>query len=193
MRGPPAALDFLPPMSKASNRYTTRVSGLWAPRHTFYDGEEKLGVLSVERSRLGTVVGGEYRPEKGEELRFERSPGLLRSQFFMWTDHREWLGSSLRWSFVRREVTIHSGGRPFRLVPRPGFQRGWSLFAPKTGETARILVPPLGRDAEIEIFRKLDFPLLVFAYFLGSQIYRESLWPGPSAEKAMKQAEQSVL
>ena len=42
----------------------------------------------------------------------------------------------------------------------------------------------MGRDAELTVFRRLDFSLVLFAYFLGSQILTESLLPGPSPEKA---------
>ena len=104
----------------------------------------------------------------------------------MWTDGKEWLGSALRWSFLTRSVSVSTGGKPFRLLPLTGFRRGWALYAPKTGENARIRVGVLGRNARLEVFRRLDFPLLLFAYFLGCQIYGESLWPGPPPEKVVQ-------
>jgi hypothetical protein len=47
---------------------------------------------------------------------------------------------------------------------------------------ARFFGTPLARSARIEVYRKVDLELLVFAYFLGSQILLESLWPGPSRD-----------
>lgn len=180
-------------MADATTAFTTRVSGLWNSRHELLAEGERLGVLTVQRCWSGMVEGGEYRPEKGEVLSFRRDPGLLRSQFSMWTDNREWLGSSLRWSFVRREITIHNGGKPFRLVPLPALNRGWSLYAPRTGENARVRAPLVGRSAHLETFRRVDFPLLVFTYFLGCQTWGESLWPGPSETEAVRQTEASAL
>lgn len=171
-------------MTEATAVYTTRVSGFWNPRHTFMKDGETLGVLKVHRGSGGMIVGGEYRPEKGEVLLIKRDPGLLRSQFSIWTDQKEWLGSSLRWSFVNREVHISTGSKPFTLMPVPSFQRGWGLFFPKTGEAARITAGLVARDAKIEVFRRIDFEHLLFAYFVGSMLYTESLWPCRAASRA---------
>ena len=77
-------------MPKAIRTFRTRVRGLWSPRHEILDDEgNTLGTLYVRRNRWGMVIGGEFRPEKGEVLSFERNPGLLRGQFSLWTDHRE--------------------------------------------------------------------------------------------------------
>ncbi|MEM7306058.1 MAG: hypothetical protein AAF682_05275 [Planctomycetota bacterium] len=162
------------------------MSGRWNQRHELLEGEQTLGVLTVERNRSGMVIQGEYQPEAGELYYFRRDPGLLRSQFSMWTDGREWLGSSLRWSFMGRAVHLSTGTKPYRLLPLPGFRRGWGLYAPKTGETAQIRVGMVGRAAELDVYRRIDISLLLFAYFLGSQIYGESLLPGPSPEKAVQ-------
>ena len=157
--------------------YTTRVSGIWGTRHVIENEQGVLGVLSIERNGKGLLVGGKYQPEKGELLRFRRDPGILRSQFSLWTDNREWLGSSLRWSFWRREIALSTGNKPYRMLPISGFGRGWRMFAPKTGEMARI--EPKGlRGSRIQVFRRLDFELVLFAYFLGCQVYGESFWPG---------------
>jgi hypothetical protein len=165
--------------------YRTRVRGRWHQRHEIEGPESQPeGVLTVRRNGGGLVVSGEYKPVKGECYSFRRDPGLLRSQFSMWTDGREWLGSSLRWSFVARSVSLSTGTKPFRLLPLPGFRRGFGLYAPKTGEAARVQVGLVGRDAELLVFRRMDFSLLLFAYFLGSQILNESFLPGPSPEKA---------
>jgi hypothetical protein len=112
-------------------------------------------------------------------LQIRRDPGLLRSQFSIWTQGQEWLGSSLRWSFVRREIVLHTGSRPLRILPQPGFRMGWTLQAPRTGEIARISPGPFSRRSRIEVFRKVEFELLLFTYFLGWQIRLESFWPGP--------------
>jgi hypothetical protein len=165
-------------MAEVIATYATRVSGVWNTRHTISDANGKLGVLEIRRNGKGMIVGGTYAPEKGEVLQFRRDPGLLRSQFSLWTEGHEWLGSSLRWSFLRREISMATGNKPYRLVPVPGFRRGWSMHAPKTGEMARIVPRALRRDSRIEVFRRMDFELLLFAYFLGSQIYAESFWPG---------------
>lgn len=171
-------------MPEPIQSFTTRVSGRWNPRHTFKSEEGLQGVLTYRRNPAGMVVGGEYVPEAGERYSLRRDPGLLRSQFSMWTDGREWLGSSLRWSFGTRSVALSTGTKPFRLLPLTGFRRGWGLYAPRTGEQARFEVSLLGRNARLQTFRRLDFSLLLFAYFLGSQIYPESFWPGPRPAEA---------
>ena len=175
-------------MAEPIASYTTRVSGLVNSRHTLLaegeGGPQPAGMLEVQRNWHGMVVAGRYRPEKGEVLSFRRDPGLLRSQFSLWTEGREWLGSSLRSGWLRRTIEISSAtsNKPFLLLPLPGFARGWRLVAPKTGEALRYRAPLVGRRARIEVYRRLDLELVVFAYFLGSQILAESLWPGPLLE-----------
>lgn len=168
-----------------STVYETRVSGLWNTRHTLLGPEGELGTLRLRRNGWGMVVEARYTPLQGEVLVLRRDPGLLRSQFSMWTEEGEWLGSSLRWSFRRREITISTGSKPIRLVPAPGFRRGWRLVAPKTGEMARILNKPFSRAARIEVERRLDFELVVFAYALSAQVQLESLWPGPDPRRTL--------
>ena len=142
-------------------------------------GEEgPLGVLTLERAR-GMVVGGRWSPEKGEVLTMRRDPGLLRSQFSLWTDGREWLGSSMRADFVQSEIRLHTVSRPLRMLPLTGFRAGWVLQAPKTGDMAHIHLGLLGGEDRIEVTRKVDQELLIFAYFLGQQLRLESFWPGP--------------
>jgi hypothetical protein len=157
--------------------YEVRVSGLWRTRHKITSSGEPVGELTVARNNKGMIWRGEYRPVKGEVLHFRRDPGLLRSQFSLWTEGREWLGSSLRSSFVRREIALATGNKPYRVLPLPGFGRGWRMLAPKTGEMARITPVPFGRKTRIEVYRRVDFELVLFAYFLGHQIYAESFWP----------------
>lgn len=159
--------------------YRTRVSGLWATRHSIEGSDgAAVGVLTIRRNAQGWVVGGRYVPVKGEVLVIRRDPGILRSQFSCWTEGREWIGSSLRWSFLAREIALATGNKPYRIMPVAGFRRGWRMFAPKTGEMARIEPAGIGRGSRISVFRRVDFELVVFAYFLGSQVYLESLWPG---------------
>lgn len=162
--------------------YEVRVRGLFPRRHIVSGPDGDLGVMRLERNRWGMVVGGRYTPETGEVLLFRRDPGLLRSQFSLWTEGREWLGASLRWSFISREIYISTGGRPFRVVPLPGLRKGWRLVAPKTGEVARIRGRIFSRKVTIEVGRRMDLELVLFAYFLASQIMGESRWPGPEPE-----------
>jgi len=163
--------------------YQFAVSGLWRTEHRASGPDGELGVLGIRRNAWGLVVGAQWQPAKGERLLVRRDPGLLRSQFSLWTEGREWLGSSLRWHFVRREVVLHTGSRPLRMLPLPGFTRGWTLQAPRTGEMARLEFPWLGRTTRIELYRKLEFELLLFSYFLGWQIRFESAWPGPAIDQ----------
>ncbi|MBI1381273.1 MAG: hypothetical protein GC161_09300 [Planctomycetaceae bacterium] len=167
--------------------YDSKWSGLLSPRHVITSEGAPVGVLEVKRQR-GLIVGGEFRPEKGEVLFIRRDPGLARSQFSLWTDGREWLGSSLRWTSFAREVAISNGNKPFRLLPVEGWGFGWSLYAPKSGENARIVAQPLRGTARLEVYRRLDFPLLLFSYFLGAQILWESFLPGPEPEKVKSSA-----
>jgi len=168
-------------MADHKKSYSTQVSGIWNTRHTLRDPEGELGVLEFRRNALGVVTEGTYRPKKGETLLFRRDPGILRSQFSLWTDGKEWLGSALRWSVLAREINLSTGSKPLRLLPLPGLRRGWSLMAPKSGEIARYTARPFSRGSEILVHRRLDFELVLFGYFLGAQLLTESFWPGPEA------------
>ncbi len=170
-------------MADAIRTYTTKVTGLWSPRHEFFEGDERLGVLSIKRNGWGMVVSGEYKPDKGEELHFRRDPGLLRAQFSLWTDSREWLGSSMRWHVARRQIDLWTAGKPFRLVPAGGFRRGWRMLGAKTGESLSIEYGLLGRNATIQLRRKTDLDLVLFCYFLGSMTLGESRWPSSLHER----------
>jgi len=177
--------------------YRVKVSGLWTKRHVFSRVEEDgsvvaEGVLTVHRTTFGRVERAEYRPEKGEVLFVRRDPGLLRSQFSLWTDGNEWLGSSLRWG-LRRQVDLSTGSKPLYLLPVSGLRGGWGLYAPKSGENARIQSGLLGRSSRLEVYRRLDFPLLVFAYFLGNQVHIESILPGPQPEKVKARASATAV
>jgi hypothetical protein len=167
------------PSAAPATVYRARVRGLWTTTHELEGPAGPLGTLKVRRNRYGMVVQGLWTPVKGETLLLRRDPGLLRSQFSLWTEGREWLGSSLRWSFAAREIVLHTGSRPLRLLPLPGLRVGWTLQAPRTGELARISAGLLGRGSRIEVFRKVEFELVVFSYFLGWQVRAESLLPGP--------------
>lgn len=169
-------------MSEIVATYEVRVSGLWNQKHTISKDGVVIGSLRMQRGALGMMIGGRFTPEKGEELLMRRDPGLLRSQYSLWTDAHEWLGSALRWSFFGRQVVLHTGSKPLRMLPteKPGF--GWTLQAPRTGEMARVLGTPFGRRRRIEVTRKVDFELVIFSYFLGVQILGESWLSGPSLE-----------
>ena len=164
-------------MSEAIATYRTEASGLFSPRHIVYRDDERVGVLDVRRGAWGMAVAATWRPERGEVIEIRRDPGLLRSQFSVWTEGKEWLGSSLRWSFFRRQVDLWTGGRPYRLVPTPGFGRGWRMVASKTGEAVRIEHGLFSRNAKIQVFRKTELELVLFAYFLGTLNLQESIFP----------------
>ena len=165
-------------MSKPRETYRTRVSGLWSPKHTFLDEDGKeIGVLRMRRNAVGLIVAGEYVPERGERLDFRREPGLLRAQFSVWTEGREWLGSSIRQGVARRTVELWTSTRPYRLVPSLGLGRGWRMVATKTGLVADIRHGLLSRNATLEVHRKLDFELLLLGYFVGNLALLESLPP----------------
>jgi len=174
-------------MPEVVSTYTTKVSGLWSSRHEIAlktdTGSEVQGTLSINRGPLGAVRSGTFRPLKGATYVFERDPGMVRGQFMMWSESREWIGSTIRFHVLRRVVDINTGGKPFKLAPLREFGRGWSLYAPKTGEIARFNWPLVGRSARIEVYRKTPFTLLLLAYFMSTQASYETLWPGPTPEK----------
>jgi len=173
--------------------YRTRARGLPRSAHEIDGPDGRLGVLHVERNLAGMIVRGRFVPEKGELLSIRREPGILRGQYSLWTDGREWLGSSLRSGFVQREIALSTGSKSFRLLPTASFGRGWRMLAPKTGEMARILPEGIGRS-RIEVYRRVDTEILLFAFFLSTQVQCESWWPAradegesetvPSASKA---------
>jgi hypothetical protein len=165
-------------MAQKTQTYSTRLAGWWSPRHTILDEEgNTLGLLKVQRNWCGMIVGGEYVPGKGEKLIIRRDPGLQRGQFSLWTDTREWLGSSLRPRLIQRRIDVWSGVRPYRIVPKAGFGRGWRIIASKTGEVATIRQPLLPRGSQWVIHRKTDFEMMLFCYFLGSLSPSESFLP----------------
>lgn len=171
--------------------YSTRVSGFLRPRHTVLDGDGKeLGVLEVQRNRLGIIVSALWKPAKGEILELRRDPGLLRAQFACWTEAREWLGSSIRPGVAKRTIEMWTGGKPLRLVPRVEFGRGWRIVGAKSGVVAKIAHGLFGRSAKIETYRKIDFELLLFAYFIGGLALWESALPTSveSVDRATPQA-----
>jgi hypothetical protein len=44
---------------------------------------------------------------------------------------------------------------------------------------ARLTASLHPRSAKLEVLRKIDFEVIVFAYFLGYQVHLEFLGPGP--------------
>ena len=159
--------------------YQIHAKGFWSPVIHISGPDGDVGVLKVSRNRWGMVVSAAYTPEKGEKLEIRRDPGILRSQFSLWSEGREWLGASLRWSFIGREVDLSTGPRPMRLIPLPGFCAGWALHAPKTGQMAQVR---LGKEGKIDVFRRMDFEVVIFALFLSHLTRVESWWPGPLIE-----------
>jgi hypothetical protein len=170
--------------SSKTQTFSTHVSGFWNTTHEVRDADGSVGSLEFKRSALGFVVAGTYRPLKGEVLVFRRDPGILRSQFSLWTEDREWLGSALRWSFIAREINVSTGSKPLRMIPLAGFRRGWRLMAPKSGELARMVARPFSRGCEITVQRRMDFEQVLFAYFLSAQLLAESFWPGPAEQSS---------
>ena len=138
--------------------------------------------MKRRRGPSGRVAGSLYEPISGEKISLERDPGLLPSQFGCWSEihggqGREWLGDSIRYSLLSREVTLHGGTKPFRLVPSKGFGMGWDLHAPKTGLVARFRKK--GGAVEVTLERRVDFYLLLLAYHNLASSWFCSLWPGP--------------
>ena len=174
-------------MTEPLATYHIERSGFFTPRFALSGPDGPLGVLQLERKRL-VVSGATFRPEKGEVIHIRRDPGLLRAQFSMWTEAREWLGSSLRWSFFARPVTLHTGTKPQQLVPLPSFGPGWRLMAPKTGENARLTSDLFGRRAKLDVFRRLDLEVILLATFLGALMHWELLWPAPTEHTAEETA-----
>lgn len=166
-------------MSDPTASYQIRAKGFWSPVLHISGPEGDLGVLKVKRNCWGMVVRASYLPTQGEQLEIRRDPGILRSQFSLWSEGREWLGASLRWSFIGRVIDLSTGTRPMRLLPLPGFGSGWALHAPKTGQMAQV---HLGKNAHVDVFRRMDFEVVLFALFLGFLSRIESWWPGPVVE-----------
>ncbi len=167
-------------MSSPVKVYDVKVSGLWTTRQEIREGEKRLGVLTNHRRWYGAVDRCVYHPEKGSVLEFRREPGVLRGQFSLWApETHEWLGSTTRHAFLKREIEISTGGKPYRLLPSTGFGRGWIVNAPKTGTVAELHVSPFGRSVRIDVHRRLDYMLVLMAYALASQVLSESWLPGP--------------
>ena len=168
--------------AKAKAPYLVRAKGLVNPAFEFEREGQVLGTM--RRTRLLGCLrlqGAVYEPVQGETITIQRDPGLLRSQFSAWSQvhggqGREWLGSSIRYG-ASREITIHGGGKPFRLVPCKGFGMGWDLHAPKTGLVASFRKK--GGAVEVTLERRVDFYLLLLAYHNLASAWLSSLLPGP--------------
>ncbi|MDF1797944.1 MAG: hypothetical protein P1V81_02110 [Planctomycetota bacterium] len=162
--------------------YLIKPSGFFNTSHVFEREGEVLGTMRISRGGLGLISRSLYVPVTGERISLDRDPGLLRAQFGCWSEihggqGREWLGSSIRYSLIRREVTLHGGTKPFRLVPCKGFGLGWDLHAPKTGLVASFRKK--GGKVEVTLQRKVDFYLLLLAYHNLASSWFSSIWPGP--------------
>ena len=163
--------------------YTIRPKGLFRSTHTFEREGEVLGTMTRRRGGpVGFVVGSLFEPLSGESISIQRDPGLLRHQFGAWSQihggqGREWLGSSIRYGLFGREITLHGGTKPFRLVPSKAFGRGWELHAPKTGLVATF--EKKGGAVEVTLERRVDFYLLLLAYHNIASAWLSSIWPGP--------------
>lgn len=166
-------------MPEPTASYQFRPQGLWNPTIHLSGPEGDLGVLALKRNRWGMVVRASYMPTEGERLEIRRDPGILRSQFSLWSEGGEWLGASLRWSFIGREIDLSTGTRPMRLLPLPAFGAGWALHAPKTGQMAQV---HFGKSAHVDVFRRMDFEVVLFSLFLSYLSRLESYWPGPVIE-----------
>ena len=56
---------------------------------------------------------------------------------------------------------------------------GWTLHAPKTGRMAKVY---LGSSPKVDVYRRMDFEVVLFSLFLGHLSRLESYWPGPAIE-----------
>lgn len=179
----PAATPSAEPSPKkksAKAPYTVRAKG---SDFVFEREGEVLGTMRRTR-RMGflRLQGSVYTPVSGETITIQRDPGLLRSQFSAWSQvhggqGREWLGSSINYGLFGREISLHNGNKPFRLVPSKAFGSGWELHAPKTGLTATI--KKKGGAIEIELERRVDFFLLLLAFHNVATAWLLSVLPGP--------------
>ena len=172
-----------PKKVSAKTPYTIRKKGLLNPTFTFERAGEVIGTMRRHRRGLLRLVqSSTYVPVKGETITIDRDPGLLRHQYSAWSQvhggqGREWLGSSIRYSIFGREISIHNGSKPFRLVPIKAFGMGWELHAPKTGLVARF--SKRGSTIEVTLERRVDFYLVLLAFHNIASGWISSIWPGP--------------
>lgn len=170
-----------PKKVSAKAPYIVRAKGLINPEFTFEREGDVLGTMKRDR-KLGRLMGSVYVPVQGETITVQRDPGLLRNQFSAWSQihggqGREWLGSSINYGLIGREVTLHNGTKPFRLVPTKAFGTGWELHAPKTGLVATFI--KRGSTVEVRLERRVDFFLLLLAFHNIATAWLKSVWPGP--------------
>lgn len=169
--------------AKAKAPYLVRAKGLVNPAFEFEREGQVLGTM--RRTRLLGCLrlqGAVYEPVQGETITIQRDPGLLRSQFSAWSQvhggqGREWLGSSINYGIIGREISLHNGTKPFRLIPSKTFGPGWELHAPKTGLTATF--KKVSGGIEIGLERRVDFFLLLLAFHNVATARLASIWPGP--------------
>jgi hypothetical protein len=69
------------------------------------------------------------------------------------------------------------------VVPLSGLRTGWTIQAPRTGELARLEGGLVLRSMRLDVYKKLEFEQLLFAYFLAWQVRREAFWPGPMQDE----------
>jgi len=172
-----------PKKVSAKAPYTIRPQGLFSSAFAFERGGEVIGTLTRKRAGVLRLVNSStYVPVQGETISIERDPGLLRHQFGAWSQvhggqGREWLGSSIRYGMLGREISLHGGNKPFRLVPTKSFGSGWEMHAPKTGLVATL--KKKGGTIEVTLERRVDFYLLLLAFHNIATAWTSSIWPGP--------------
>lgn len=172
-----------PKKVSAKTPYTIRPQGPFASKFAFERAGEVIGTMTRQRGGLLRLVRNSvYVPVKGETISIDRDPGLLRHQFGAWSQihggqGREWLGSSIRYGLFGREISLHGGNKPFRLVPTKSFGSGWELHAPKTGHVATFMKK--GGKIEVTLERRVDFYLLLLAFHNIASAWTSSIWPGP--------------
>ena len=172
-----------PTKVSAKAPYIVRPQGLLNPTFQFEREGEVLGHMRRERALgIGRLRASLYTPLSGEPISVQRDPGLLRSQFSAWSQihggqGREWLGSSINYEVLGREITLHNGTKPFRLIPTKAFGMGWELHAPKTGLVATF--KKKGRAVEIHLDRRVDFFLLLLSFHNIGSAWLTSISPGP--------------
>ncbi len=144
------------------------VSGFFTTRHLLRTNTEVIGELTLR----GLKMLGSFRSPDGRELELEKT-SWWKSVYEI-REGGAVAGAAHPRGFFRREFLLDFGGQAYMLTPAGFGGRVWRLF--DSAGTLLLEVRHRGafrRGAYLTIRGEIDFPLMLFAYYLVNARWQE--------------------